>query len=45
MLRSDDGLNYVCQVVNIREGFNTEENIVEGRLLVSCLFRILDDWR
>jgi hypothetical protein len=43
MLRSDDRLNDVGEIVDVRKGFDTEEDVVEGGLLVRGVFRALDD--
>ncbi len=44
VLRSDHRLNDVRQVVDVGEGFHTEENIVEGGLLACGFFGALNDW-
>jgi hypothetical protein len=38
VLRSHDRLNNVGQVVYIGKCFDAEEDVIEGRLLASCLF-------
>ncbi len=43
VLRGDHGLDYVCQVVDIGEGFNAEEDVIEGGLLACGVFGALDN--
>lgn len=43
MLWSDNRLDDICQIVDVREGFHTEKDVIEGCLLAGCVFRTLND--
>jgi hypothetical protein len=44
VLRCNHRLDDVCQIVDVGEGFDAEENVVECSLLVGSIFGALDDF-